>query len=57
MLFLCAIFNTNSCEILNNNQFICPKIHLILFNINPLFGIKIEILYNIRSTKPFRGNN
>ena len=27
MLFLCDIFNTNSCEILNKNQFIYPKIH------------------------------
>ena len=26
MLFLCDIFDTNSCEILNKNQFICPKI-------------------------------
>ena len=27
MLFLCDIFNTNLCEILNKNQFICLKIH------------------------------
>ena len=27
MLFLCDIFNTNSCEILNKNQFIYPKIN------------------------------
>ena len=27
MLFLGDIFDTNSCEILNKNQFICPKIH------------------------------
>ena len=27
MLFLCDIFDTNSCEILNKTQFICPKIH------------------------------
>ena len=27
MLFLCDIFDTNSFEILNKNQFICPKIH------------------------------
>ena len=27
MLFLCDIFDTNSCDILNGNQFICPKIH------------------------------
>ena len=27
MLFLCDIFNINLCEILNKNQFLCPKIH------------------------------
>ena len=27
MLFLCDIFDTNSCKILNKNQFISPKIH------------------------------
>ena len=27
MLFLCGIFDSNSCEILNKNQFICPKVH------------------------------
>ena len=27
MLFLCDIFDINSCELLNKNQFICPKLH------------------------------
>ena len=27
MLFLCDNFDTISCEILNKNQLICPKIH------------------------------
>ena len=27
MLFACDIFNINLCEILNKNQFLCPKIH------------------------------
>ena len=27
MLFLCDIFDTNSCEILKKNQLILPKIH------------------------------
>ena len=27
MLFLCDIFDTNSCVILNKNQSICPQIH------------------------------
>ena len=57
MLFLCDIFDTNSCEILNINQFICPKIHYHSFNIYPLFGINIEILYSISSTMPIRCNS
>ena len=48
MLFLCDMFDTKSCEILNRNPFICPKI--LYFSISyPLFGINIEILYNVSS--------
>ena len=27
MLFVYDIFNINLCEIMNKNQFVCPKIH------------------------------
>ena len=56
MLFVCDIFNINLCEILNKNQFLCPKIHYYSLCIIQLFGINIEILYNISSSMPFRGN-
>ena len=39
MLFLCDIFDTNSCEILNKNQFICPKIHYYSISIHYLASI------------------
>ena len=39
MLFLCGIFNTNSCEILNKNQFIWPKIHYYSILIHSLASI------------------
>ena len=39
MLFLCDISDTNSCEILNKNQFICPKIHKYMILIHYLASI------------------
>ena len=39
MLFECDIFNINLCEILNKNQFLCPKIHYYSFFINFLASI------------------
>ena len=39
MLFLCDIFDTNSCEILNKNQYICPKIHYCSILIHYLASI------------------
>ena len=39
ILFLCDIFDTNSCEILNKNQFVCPKIHYYLIFIHYLASI------------------
>ena len=39
MLFLCDISDTNSCEILNKNQFICPEIHYYSILIHYLASI------------------
>ena len=39
MLFLCDIFDTNSGEILNKNQFICSKIHKYMIFIHYLASI------------------
>ena len=39
MLFLCDIFDTNSLEILNKNQFICPKINSYMILIHYLASI------------------
>ena len=51
MLFVCDIFNIKLCGILIKNHF-----YVLLFIIYQLFGINIEILYNISSSMPFRGN-
>ena len=39
MLFLCDIFDTKSCEILNKNPFICPKILYFSISIHYLASI------------------
>ena len=39
MLFLCDICDTNSCEILNKNPFICPKIHYFSISFHYLASI------------------
>ena len=39
MLFLCDIFDTNAFEILNKNQFICPKLHYCSISIRYLASI------------------
>ena len=39
MLFFGDIFDTNSCEILNKSQFICPKIHYYILLIHYLASI------------------
>ena len=39
MLFLSDIFDTNSCEILNKNPFICPTIHYLSIYIHYLASI------------------
>ena len=39
MLFLCDICDTNSCEILNKNSFICPKIHYFSISFHYLASI------------------
>ena len=39
MLFLCDIFDTNLYEILNKNQFICPKIHKYMILIHHLASV------------------
>ena len=39
MLFVCDIFNINLLEILNKNQFLCPKIHYYSLFINYLASI------------------
>ena len=39
MLFVFDIFNINLCDILNKNQFLCPKIHYFSLFINYLTSI------------------
>ena len=51
---MCDIFNINLCEILNKNYFFISY-DTILFIIYQLFGINIDILYNISSSMPSRG--
>ena len=55
MLF-CVIFATqNSCGIEQKSVYMSQD--TLFFNIYPLFSISLEILYNISSTMPFRGNS
>ena len=50
---MCDIFNINLSEILNKIIFL--SYDTLRFIIYQLFGINIEILYNISSSMPLRG--
>ena len=54
MLFVCDIFNIHSYEKLNKNHFM--SLDTLIFIIYQYFGMNIEILYNVGSSVPFRGN-